>query len=296
MATRKASSTAKKTVKKSPSTSKPKTTVTTVKAVEAKPAKSVAATTTTVKTAASPAGEKPSALQSISLAALLAEFIGVFVLTAVYIVTKGEPLYLGFTLIAIVLLVGTLSGAHVNPIHTVGAWVTRKIGHLKAVSYLVAQLLGATAAIGLLTAFISGAPKEVSEQTAALGQQAPQLYTIAEIAKGKEWYVFFAELVGATIFSFAVATALREKRDRVAAAMTAGFGLFVAALVASVAASYVSANAVINPVIALAAGAVDWSKINLMAISAYMIAPLLGGVLGFAMSDALRAGRAKDEV
>lgn len=291
MATRKASSTAKKTVKKSPSLSKSKTTVTTVKAVEAKPV--VAATT--VK-ASSTAGEKPSALKSISLAALLAEFIGVFVLTSVYIVTKGEPLYLGFTLIAIVLLVGTLSGAHVNPIHTVGAWVTRKMGHLQAIGYLVAQLLGATAAIGLLTAFISGAPKEVSEQTAALGQQAPQLYTIAEIVKGKEWYVFFAELVGATIFSFAVATALREKHDRVAAAMTAGFGLFVAALVASVAASYVNANTVMNPVIALAAGAIDWSKINWMAISAYMIAPLIGGVLGFATSDALRAGRAKDEV
>lgn len=293
MATRKASSTAKKT-KKSPSVSKSTTaTVTTVKAVDSKPAE--------VTAVAKPAKKlsKLTFSNSVSLTALLAEFIGTFILTAVFILMKGEPLYLGFSVIAIVLIIGTLSGAHINPLNTIGAWVTRKMTSLQAGGYVIAQILGAVAALGLLTAFIGGAPQpEAGGQAAMMGSapQAQTLFTIAELTSGKEWFVFFAELTGATVLAFAVATALREKRDRVAAAMTVGFGLFTAGLIAGVTASYVGAHAVINPAIALTVGAIDWGKINFMAISIYMIAPLIGGVIGFALSDALRVGRDKDEV
>lgn len=293
MATRKASSTAKKT-KKPSSASKPTTTtkVTTVKAVDSKPVAAPA-----VSVAAESRTNKGTFAfnRSVALSALLAEFIGTFLLTAVYIITKGEPLYLGFALIAIILTVGVLSGAHLNPLLTVGAWVTRKMSSMRALGYLVAQVLGATAALGLLTAFIGGAPNEASQQAAMMGQQAPQLFNVAEVKAGKEWFVFFAELTGAVIFSLAVASAMREKRDRMASAFNVGLGLFVAALIAGVAASYVSANAVINPAIALSVGAVDWTKINFMAIAIYMVAPLIGGVLGFALADALRTGRSNDE-
>ncbi len=284
MATKKSGAAAKKTTKKSPA-AKPVTNVTTVKAVETK------------NRGVSSFLSKD---RSLLLTAFVAEFVGTFLLTAAYIITKGEPLYLGFTLIAIVLVVGTISGAHVNPLLTVGAWVTRKISHLRAVVYLVAQVLGAIAALGLLTAFINGAPHpSAADAQAAMmngGAAAPALFKVAALTAGKEWFVFFAELMGGLIFSLAVATALREKRDRVAAAFTVGFGLFVAALFAGVAASYVSSNAVINPAMAIAAGAIDWGKINWMAVATYLVAPLVGGVLGFALSDALRMDRAKDEV
>ncbi len=285
MATKKSGSAAKKTTKKL-SADKPTTNVTTVKAVETNSSSSVLSSVRKNRT--------------VLLTTFVAEFIGTFLLTAAYIITKGEPLYLGFTLVVIVLLVGTISGAHVNPIHTVGAWVTRKISHMSAIVYLVAQILGAVAALGLLTAFISGAPQQsAADAQAAMmngSAAAPALFKVAALSSGKEWYVFFSELVGAVIFSFAVATALREKRDRVASAFTAGFGLFAAALTAGVAASYVSAYAVINPAIALSVNAVDWSKISWMAVAAYLVAPLIGGVLGFVVSDALRMARAKDEV
>lgn len=285
MATKKVGSTAKKTSKKS-TVSKPSTTTTkvsTIRAVETKP----------VAVTARRSGSSRTAL----LAALLGEFIGTFILASAYIITKGEPLYLGFTLIAIVLIVGTLSGAHVNPLLTVGAWVTRKMTSLRALGYIVAQILGGVAALGLLTAFIGGAPQQdANSQAAMLGQQAsPELFKIAALTAGKEWYVFFAELAGATIFSFAVASAMREGRDRVAKAFTIGFGLFVAALFAGVAASYVSGNAVINPAIAMTVGAIDWSKLSFQAAATYLIAPLIGGVIGFALTDALHNARAKDE-
>jgi len=289
MATKKVGATAKKTSKKS-TVSKPSTTTTTrvstVRAVETKPA---------VVTAP----RRSSNAQTALVAALIGEFIGTFVLTSAFIITKGEPLYLGFTLVAIVLMIATLSGAHVNPLLTVGAWVTRKINSLRAIGYIVAQILGAVAAFGLLTAFIGGAPQQdASSQAAMLGGQSstPELFKIGALTAGKEWYVFFSELVGATLFAFAVATAAREGRDRVARAFGIGFGLFVAALLAGVAASYVSGHAVINPAIALTVGAIDWAKLNFLAVAVYLVAPLFGGVIGFAMSDALHNARAKDEV
>lgn len=287
MATKKVGSTAKKTSKKS-TVSKPSTTTTkvsTVRAVETTPA----AVTTTAR--------RRDGARIALLAALIGEFIGTFLLTSAYIITKGEPLYLGFTLIAIVLAVGTVAHAHVNPLLTVGAWVTRKINSLRAIGYLVAQVLGAVAALGLLTAFIGGAPhQDASSQAAMLGQQgSPELFKVAPLVSGKEWYVFFAELVGATIFAFAVANAARAGRDRVARAFSIGFGLFVAALFAGVAASYVSGNAIVNPAIALTVGGIDWSKFSILAVAAYIVAPLLGGVLGFLLTDALHSAKGKDE-
>ena len=121
MATKKAGSTAKKKttsqVKSTPA-AKPQTTtkVTTVKAASAE--------TTTVAKAR-------FGNRTFVASALIGEFIGTFLLTVVFMGTKGDPLYLGLALTGIVLMVGTLSGAHLNPAVTVGAWVTRKITTLR---------------------------------------------------------------------------------------------------------------------------------------------------------------------
>jgi glycerol uptake facilitator-like aquaporin len=58
---------------------------------------------------------------------LIAEFIGAFLLTAAFIEMQGSPLFVAFALGGIILIVGGVSGAHVNPAITVGAWVSRRI-------------------------------------------------------------------------------------------------------------------------------------------------------------------------
>jgi glycerol uptake facilitator-like aquaporin len=271
MATKKAGTTAKKTTR---SKSQPaKATVTTVKAVE-----------TAKGSSSSRFGL--SDRRTVLAAALIGEFIGTFLLTSAFLVTKGEPLYMGFVLVTLVLMVGTLSGAYLNPMLTVGAWVTRKLGHLRSVAYIVAQLLGAGAAFVLLSTFIhaNGTDSSASAYTA---QQTTEVFKLAALTDKNHWLVFAAELLGASIFAFAVAGALREKTDRVAKALTVGFGLFVAALVAGVAAGYVSANVALNPAIALAASAVDWTKIDWFAVASYVVAPLIGGIIGFALRDVI---------
>lgn len=273
MATKKAGSTAKKTTR---SKSQPaKTTVTTVKASETRPETAKSSTVSRRL-----GGDR----RTVLAAALIGEFIGTFLLASAYLVTKGEPLYMGFVLVALVLTVGTLSGAYLNPMLTVGGWVTRKLGHLRAVSYIVAQLLGAGAAYVVLSAFTNGYHVEGST-AAALSQQTLDVFKVAALTDNNHWYVFFAELLGSSIFAFAVAGALREKTDRVAKAFQVGLGLFVGALIAGVAASYASANVVLNPAIALSATAVDWTKIDWFAAAAYLVAPLIGGIIGFALRD-----------
>lgn len=273
MATRKAGST-KKTTRSSQSA---KTTVTTVKAADSSPARSTSV-------ASRFSGDR----RTVLAAALIGEFIGTFLLAAAYLVTKGEPLYLGFVYITLILMVGTLSGAQLNPVLTVGAWVTRKLGHLRAVAYIVAQLLGAGAAYVVLSAFTGGYHVDAS-QAATMGTQAPEVFKMAALTSDNHWYVFFAELLGATIFAFAYAGAWRERTDRVAKALLGGFGFFVAALVAGVAASYVSANTALNPAVALSATAIDFTKIDWFAVAAYIVAPLIGGIIGYALRDVVEA-------
>lgn len=262
MATKKAGS-AKKSTR---ATSQPKTNVTTV-------------TASAVKSPRSVLGGRNNVL----VAALIGEFVGTFLLAGAYLVTKGEPLYLGFVYIALVLLVGTLSGAHLNPAITVGAWVTRKLGNLRAVAYVVAQLLGAGAAFLVLNAFVHASGSDAS--SSALQQSSPTVFTLAALTDKNQWFVFFAELLGASVFAFAWAAAWRTKADRVARAFTAGFGYFVAALVAGVCASYVLANVALNPALALTAGAVNFGKVDWFAVAVYVVAPLVGGVVGFALRD-----------
>ena len=270
MATKKAGSTAKKSTRaKSQPAKTTKSTVTTVRAVEAtKPAKS---------------GESFFDRATRLAPALIGEFIGTFLLAAAFLVTKGEPLYMGFVLITLILIVGVLSGGFLNPLLTVGAWVTRRLSHLRAVGYIVAQVLGATAAFVVLSAFIAGSATDAA--TGAFSAQAQEVFKMQPLTEKSQIYAVFAELLGATIFAFAVAGAMREKTDRVAKALTIGFGLFVAALIAGVSLSYVGANVALNPAIALAATAVDWTSINWIAVVAYLVAPLIGGILGFVLRD-----------
>lgn len=279
MATKKAATTTKKTTaKKSAAVRTTKTTVTTAPA----------ATNNTF------AGHIQLSLRSVSLwRALAAELIGTFLLAGVVIAGQGQPIFVLFALVGIVLILGGISGAYVNPAITIGALVTRRIGWLRAVGYIIAQCLGAALAYVVLSGFISGADA-VSAQAQAYGQTAPALYAAADISKlaGKEWFVFFAELTGAAILGLAYAYASRQVRDRVATAFSAGLGVFTALMIAVSAASYVGSTAVINPAVAIALHAYSWTNIWPFAI--YAIAPAIGAVLGFVVYDLVR-GRSTTE-
>ncbi|MES2630360.1 MAG: aquaporin [Patescibacteria group bacterium] len=277
MATKKATSTNKKApVKKTSTTS--------------------AAAKTTVKTVPASAPKAgfssrlETSLQSKRLwRALAAEFIGTFLLASVVIAGQGQPIFVLFALVGIVLLIGGISGAHVNPAVTIGAWATRRIGWLRAVGYILAQILGAAAAFFAFSAFIGGAAT-VTEQQQLYGQTAPTLFAAVDLSTiaGKEWFVFFAELLGTAILAFAVANATRT-RDRLTGAFTIGLGIFIALMVTVTVGGYVSASTILNPAVALALQAYDPT---VWAYTVYALAPVIGGLIGFILHDLL-SGKAE---
>lgn len=221
-------------------------------------------------------------VMSAPLGALFGELVGTFLLASVVIATQGQPIFVLFALAAIVLTVGSLSGAHVNPAITFGAWATKKIPTLRAVGYIVFQVFGAMLAFAALNALLGGQAAQANPLT---GQaQAPELFAATQLTSGKEWYAFWASLLGMSIFGFAVASAIREKKDHFAAAFTIGGGLFLGLIIAG-------STAILNPAVAVTLQAftnLSGSDAVWYAILVHVIAPLIGSAAGFFLYDFFR--------
>lgn len=93
--------------------------------------------------------------------ALTAEFIGTFALIFVGVGSiavgaglVGVALAHGLTIAVMVSATMAISGGHLNPAVTVGAWVGKKIETTKAIGYIIAQCLGAIVAAWLITVII----------------------------------------------------------------------------------------------------------------------------------------------
>lgn len=272
-----------------------KSAATTKKRSVKKPASAAKKTTTRVAPAASLSAKAFGSRFKFSRAPLVgasvAEFVGTFLLAGVVLATQGQPLFVMFGLVTIVLALGTVSGAYVNPALTIGALATRRISAVRALSYIAAQVLGAILALVVFNAFISAAPA-VSEQAQAYGQSAPTLFTAADVPSGKEWVVLAAELLGSVVFAFGFAAAARQVSST-AKAFVVGGSLYLGILLAGTAATYVGGAAILNPAIA---GSLQALTFELWPLVIYVLTPLVGAVLGFALSDMIESDSKTVEV
>lgn len=281
MATKKAASTAKKSSAKKQST----TNVTTVKAVESRPAMQMKST--------SKKSVRFSLARTPLVAALIAEFLGTFIFAAAVIAGQGQPILVFFALVGVVLAVGALSGAYVNPALTLGAWITRRMSGLRALAYIVAQVLGAMLALVVLNAYVQAAPAAPAASPADMYGGAAQLFKAAALPENKEWYLFFSEFIGTMIFGFAVAGATREKKERSAAALTVGLGAFLGLIVAGSAAALIGGNAILNPAVAISLQAISFATV--WPIMVYVVGAIFGGIVGFVLYDLLRGTEKEEE-
>lgn len=284
MATKKTGTSAKKKTGAKPKVTKT-TKVTTVKAVESGSSRLAGSI-------------KGGFLRMPVAGAALAEFIGAFLLATTVLIIHNEPFYMFIALIGIFMMVGGISGAHVNPAITVGAWVTRRINSVRALSYLAAQFLGAMLALVVMDAFLGQAP-EVSAEAASFGQTAPELFRVSmdTLSEGKEQVVLFAEIIGVAILGFAYASVLRPRvNNKVMGAFTVGGAGFIAMAFASTVANYVGAKAVLSPATALTLKAVDFANMNSWSLAIYLIAPLIGAVIGFFLHDLLESTEAEQKI
>jgi aquaporin Z len=277
MATKKAASTAKKSAAKKPAANKQSTNVTTVKAV------STAATSET--TSKSGVLDKFGINRTPLVAALLAEFIGTFIFAAIVVISSGQAISALFALAGVVLAVGTISGAYVNPALVIAALITRRMSGFRALMYIVAQVLGAVLALTVLNLYVNAAP---AASPADIYGGAVELFKASTIPQGNEWLMFLAEFIGTLILGFAVAGATREKKERTAAALTVGLGIFMALMIAGSAAIYLGGTAILNPAVAISLQALtfDWWPLFV-----YIGGSTLGAIIGFVLFDTLRRER-----
>src|ERR1700745_991897 len=101
-----------------------------------------------------------------SMKRYFAEFIGTFVLvfggcgSAVLagnnIGYAGVAFAFGLSLLAMVYAIGPISGCHINPAVTLGAWLSKKIGSKDAAAYVIAQIIGAILAAALILFIANG--------------------------------------------------------------------------------------------------------------------------------------------
>jgi glycerol uptake facilitator-like aquaporin len=224
--------------------------------------------------------------------ALIAEIVGVFLLTVVVLATQASPLYVMFGVLGISLAVYAFSGAHINPLITVGAWATRRISSVRAVFYLIAQVLGALLGYVVLSAFLKGAP-EVSAEAAQYGQTAPELWKLVAMVEGKEWFLVLSEFVGASVIGLFFARALKYKKSVFTFGATAATGVFIALLLVMTTTSYLYSGQpggfALNPALAVALQAFGGDAHLGWALLTYAAAPLVGGVLGFLVNDLITA-------
>lgn len=201
MATKKTGAAAKKTTKKPSSTTRKATTK-----------------VTTVKAAAASRNAVSRRLNDNLVNILLAELLGTFVLTSVALMSASDilPLYVGLTLVVLVMVVGGVSGAHVNPAVTFGLWSVRKLKTALVPFYWVAQFIGAMAALLVMNA-IAGTK---------VGLDFGHFATFS-------WPIFFVELIGAAVFLFGVVSVLnRNDLTNGNRALGIGLSLFVGLVVA----------------------------------------------------------------
>lgn len=191
-------------------------------------------------------------------APLLAEFLGTSVLVLVVLVlsqTTGVPYFIGtsaaLALGVVYMMFSGVSGGHFNPAITIGVWASRKITQsstVKAVAYIVAQVLGALASWQLYQYFVN---QKMTTQAVKF-----------------DWRILIAEVVGTVILALGFAAAATRAFNALESALTYGFSLFVGIMVAATASA-----AFLNPAAALGLRNFNFSLV-------YVLGPIIGAVIG----------------
>jgi aquaporin Z len=207
-----------------------------------------------------------------ALGALLAEFLGTFGLVGVLLCTGGNAFMAGLTVIVFVLVLGRISGSHINPAVTIAMLTAKKISWLQACAYIFVQLLGAMVAFVVFAQLANNASPV---PTAPYGELGPQTLASVKPLFG-DWQPFFAEILGALIFGLGIAAATLTKREGFETAFMIGGALTLGLFAASF-----SSGAVLNPAVALGLDAYkfatghDW-----WTLAIYAVGPVIGVTAG----------------
>jgi len=208
----------------------------------------------------------------------LAELIGTFILVVVgsmSIVAANAmsapvllvaPFGFGLALLAAIQATGHVSGGHYNPAVTFGAFLDRRIEPITAIGYVVAQVIGAIAASGIVLLFAD----QVAVRATANGY-----------AEGKALVGLGTEILLTAVFLLVILTVTKRAPGQAAFAIPLTLVMIHFAGIPFSGASVNPARS-LGPV--LVGGQLDGS------ILVYIAGPLIGAAIGWAIYRVLDDG------
>ncbi|PPK75240.1 aquaporin Z [Methylobacter tundripaludum] len=213
----------------------------------------------------------------------LAEFLGTFwlvlggcgsaVLAAAFpdvgIGFLGVALAFGLTVLTMAYAIGHISGCHLNPAVSVGLWAGGRFPANQLLPYIVAQVVGAVVAGGVLYVIASGKPGfDVSAGFAAngYGAHSPGGYSLLA--------ALVSEIVMTMMFLLVILGATDKRAPQGMAPITIGFCLTLIHLI-SIPVTNTSVNPARSTGVAVFVG--DWALAQLWL---FWLAPIVGAILG----------------
>ena len=179
----------------------------------------------------------------------------------------ATALAFGLTLLALVYLIGPVSGSHVNPAVTLGALLTGRIPLLEAVGYWIAQFAGGIAGALVLWGTFSNSPL-YNRKTTGLGTDGYGNESMIHIGVAG---AFIFELVLTAIFVFIVLRVTSATANPATAAIAIGLTLTVVHLVGiPITGTSVNPARSLGPAIIVGGTALNQ-------VWLFIVAPLVGG-------------------
>lgn len=213
----------------------------------------------------------------------IAEFIGTFwlvlggcgsaVLAAAFpdvgIGLLGVSIAFGLTVLTMAFAIGHISGCHLNPAVSIGLWAGGRFEANKLLPYIVAQVLGAVAAGGVLYIIASGqAGFDLAAGFASngYGEHSPGQYSMIS--------ALVIEVVMTMIFLFVIMGATDSRAPAGFAPIAIGLCLTLIHLI-SIPVTNTSVNPARSTGVAVFVG--DWATAQLWL---FWVAPIVGGMIG----------------
>jgi aquaporin Z len=206
----------------------------------------------------------------------------------------GVAFAFGLTVLCGAYALGHVSGGHFNPAVSVGLATVKRFEWQELPGYIVAQCLGAIAAVAVLWAIKTGQPgggftiKQGSFASNAYGQENGRIFYDVGAA-------FVAELVLTALFVIVILGATTKAASKGAAALCIGLSLTLIHLI-----SIPITNTSVNPARSLGPALFERGT-ALSQLWLFIVAPIAGGVIGaliwrFATGgDAMQTGETEAE-
>jgi aquaporin Z len=181
----------------------------------------------------------------------------------------GVSLAFGLSVLTMIYAIGPISGGHMNPAVTIGLTIAGRFESKHVVPYVVAQVIGATAAALVLKAIVSGAPGFDAATSGfasnGYGALSPGHYSMQA--------AFLCEAVMTAFFVFVILGATDKRAPSGFAGLAIGLCLTLIHLVA-IPVTGVSVNPARSTGPALIAGAAAINQLWL-----FWLAPLVGAIV-----------------